>query len=229
MKKSIILTLLAFCTSFSTAIFAVEPTGDATFQDLLKEFPKGKLPYTVSADDLKHQLLQQYGLEKQTGKSKKVDRISRKFHTLLPDMVRFSRIAKMPEPIMALESKTNYALIYTVTHYGAEYKVAIYDKQGQFLYKRVLASASQSELQAVVLDENLKATFSTHTLVWERDIEKEGYEKNRIKSITLTKKDVVDLTIVPEAEKKEQKEPLVPNAPKKSPVQSKKQPTIIRA
>jgi hypothetical protein len=39
MKKSIILALLTCCTSFSTTIFAVELTGDATFQDLLKQFP----------------------------------------------------------------------------------------------------------------------------------------------------------------------------------------------
>jgi hypothetical protein len=226
MKKSIILTLLTFCTSFSTAIFAVEPTGDATFQDLLKEFPQGKLPYTLTADALKHQLLQQYELETRRTKSKVVNRISRKYYTLLPDMVRFSRIAKMPEPVMALESKTNYALIYTVTHYGVEYKVAVYDKQGAFLYNQVLAFASQETLQAVVLDENLKATFSMYDLIWEKDIKKEGYKKNNIKTLTLAKKSVVDLTIVPKSEKKEQKEPA--NIPKSEPVQSKKQPTVIR-
>lgn len=229
MKKSIILTLLTLCTGFSSRLFADEPTSDGTFQGLLKEFPQGKLPYKLTADALKHMLLQQYGLETGRAKSKTANRISRKYYALLPDMVRFSRIAKMPEPIMALESKTNYALIYTVTHYGTEYKVAIYNKQGAFLYKKVLAFANQDSLQAVVLDENLKAIFSTHAIVWEKDIKKEGYEKNNIKTITLVNESVVDLTIVPESEKKEQKEPATPNMPKNPPAQTKKQPAIIRA
>jgi hypothetical protein len=230
MKKSVILAFLTFCTTFSTPIFAVEPTGDVTFQKLLKEFPQGKLPYKLTTDVLKQELLQQYGLGTSQSKSKvsNSNRLSMKYHSLLPDMVPFSRMARMPEPVMALESETNYALIYMLSRYKPEYKVAIYDKQGQFLYKKILAFAQKDEIQAVVLDENLKATFSTHAIVWEKDVSKEGVEKNAIKSVTFTKEAVVDMTIVPESEKKAPKES-TPNVPKSPPAQSKKQPAIIRA
>jgi hypothetical protein len=230
MKNSVILAFLMCCTGFSNPIFAVEPTGDVTFQKLLKEFPQGKLPYRFTADALKHELLQQHGLEAGQPKSKvySSNRLSIKYHSLLPDMVPFSRMARMPEPVMALESKTNYALIYMLYRYKPEYKVAIYDKEGHFLYKKVLAFAANKEIQAVVLDENLKATFSTYALVWEKEIEKEGFVKNAIQTVTFTKEFVMDMTIVPASEKKEPKES-IPNAPKSPPAQSQKQPAIIRA
>ncbi len=230
MKKSIILTLLTFCTTFSTAIFAVEPTGDATFQDLLKQFPKNNLPYSISAEALKHELLVRYGIEKEAETQKKyTSRLNYKYRSLLPDMSRFSRSPQMPTPVASLETKTHYALIYTLDRFEVEYRVAIYNKKGEFLHKRTLAIAHNDVIQSALLDENLNATVSTHKIIWEKDIEKDGYENNKVKSFKVQKTEIVDITVPETTEKQGKKHPKAPIVPKASPVQQQKQPTVIRA
>jgi hypothetical protein len=231
MKKSIILTLLTFCTSFSTAIFAVEPTGDATFQDLLKQFPKTQLPYSLSAEALKHELLVRYGIEKEADskKTKTTGRLNYKYRQLLPDMSHFSRSPQMPTPVASLETKTHYALIYTLDRFEVEYRVAIYNKKGEFMHKRTLAVAHNDVIQSVLLDENLSATISKHQIVWEKDIEKHGYEKNKVKSFKVQNTEIVDITAPEKTEKQEKKHPKTPIVPKASPVQQQKQPAVIRA
>jgi hypothetical protein len=230
MKKSIILGLLTFCTSFSAAIFAVEPTGDATFQDLLKQFPKSNLPYSISADALKHELLVRYGIEKEAETKKKpTNRLGYKYSSLLPDMSRFSRSPQMPSPVASLETKTYYALIYTMDRFEVEYRVAVYNKKGEYLHKRILAAAHNDVIQSALLDENLNATVSTHKIVWEKDIEKHGYEKNKVKSFKVQNTEIVDITVPEKTEKQEKKHPKAPIMPKASPVQQQKQPAVIRA
>jgi hypothetical protein len=232
MKKSIIFALLTFCTSFSAAIFAVEPTGDVTFQDLLKQFPKNNLPYSLSAETLKHELLVRYGIEKEEKNATQKTfngRLNYKYRQLLPDMSRFSRAPLMPTPIAALETSTNYALIYTIDRYDVEYRVAIYNKAGEFLHKRVLASAHKDAIQSALIDENLNATITTHAIIWERDVEKEGYEKNKVKSFKVQKTEIVDITLPENTEKQEKKSRKTPISPKVPPVQQQKQPAVIRA
>jgi hypothetical protein len=232
MKKSIILTLLMLSTGFATTIFATKPTPEQAdkprFEDLLNEFPKGTLPYTLSADALKQEFVQERGVER----SKAQQIIPKKRiqnHLLLPDMPRFSRMPAMPEAVMALESKTHYVLIYTRGRYLGGYQAAIYDKKGRLFYNMEVAHANQDEIKSFSLDENLNATFTMYELKWKKNVETAGYAGNKIKSMTLQKTNVVDMTVLPKSEEKEPQAPKLPIPDKKAPAEIKKQPAIIRA
>lgn len=234
MKKSIILTLLMLSTGFATTIFATKPTPKQAdkpgFEDLLNEFPKGTLPYALSADALKQEFVQERGVERSKAQ-KIIPKKLIRYHSLLPNMTRFnfSRTPNMPEAVMALESKTHYVLIYTKGRHFAEYQAAIYDKKGHLFHNIEVAHANQDEIKSFSLDENLNATFTTYELKWKKDVETAGYAGNKIKSMTLQKTNVVDMTVLPKSDEKEPQTPKLPIPDKKAPAEVKKQPAIIRA
>jgi hypothetical protein len=225
MKRNIILTVLFLSAKFAGA---TAPNADADFKSLLKLFPKGTFPYAITMESLKKDLLIRNGVEtdKKSTQTQRRTRIGRQYYALLPDMAPFSRAPVMPEAIAALESPNNYALVYTFGHYDIDYRIAVYSKNGEFLFKKPIAFAETDKIQEVVLDENLKATFTTHNIAWAKDVEKHGFEKNKIKEIKIQKKELVDLAqlakeSLPNKDKKK-------NKPKSTPSVGK-EPEVIRA
>jgi hypothetical protein len=97
------------------------------------------------------------------------------------------------------------------------------------LHKQILAVAHNDVIQSALLDENLNATLATYKIIWEKDIEKDGYENNKVKSFKVQKTEIVDITVSERVEKREKKHPKAPIVPKAAPVQPQKQPAVIRA
>lgn len=198
MKKVTLLQLLLFAGAsvlFTTTSNAQNVAGaQATFQEFLKQFPAGQLPYSFGEQDLRTQLETRAGGEK-------TKRLAWEFYEFLPDLeenVRTNRMPVYPEPVVYFETKQYYAVVYNTGRKFARqfktYNIAVFDKQGKYIASRCIAGVNPTALAAATIDEHLQVTIKEYSINWEKDYMTNGLDGNNIIGLTPTTTRTLDAT-----------------------------------
>jgi hypothetical protein len=196
MKKILLLAALpVLCLVLISATFikkgdsnTIAASGGATFQELLKEFPKGTMPFTVSVSEMRDIMS-----PPKNSRPRALGTLSTKYGRILPDATgsKFSRMPEEVAPIKAFETPDNYVLVYLMGHFryfgSGQYYAAVFDKKGNLKNKALLASFGHNTITSGNLAANGTITRTEFDVQWTEDGE------GSIKSITKKKTDTVAL------------------------------------
>ena len=195
--------MIAFLGTFSQANTAHNGEPDTepatiSFQDFLQQFPSGDLPYSFSEQDLQHQLDIQIGL---ADASSKPQRLGWEYYDFLPDLEELAEEMQMPiypEPVVAFETESSYAVVYNTGRAFAQqfkaYNIAIFNKDGEHQATYTIAGVEPETLTSATLDEALQVTIKEYEVKWEMDVEEAGMEGNAVNSIDL--KETRNITLI---------------------------------
>jgi hypothetical protein len=173
---------------------------EATFALLLEQFPKGELPYNLTANVLRGRVetMAYLGYSHLRKEDRRV--LPREFRKYFPNLDYGSRFSRMPppvgEPTLAFEAKDKHVLIYFTMHgsYGTKnYYVATFSKKGKFIDERPFADVSLDRMTAATLDENLGLTRTSYSVLWDKQPDKDGYKNCKITELKQLKMTVESL------------------------------------
>lgn len=214
-KIGLFLTLLFAALSILTAFSIASPTlvkvtegGNSTFEKFLSEFPKGKLPFALTAETLQKHMLAKSSTDNTKKSPLQTKRLAYEYNPFLPHLEDgYSRLPPSAEGLMAVNVENNKHLVVYVTgraRYGFQtFYAVIYDEKGTILKDVKIAKTSEKELLAGAIDENLNITLTNYTINWYKD--EEGYE-TKIKSLKKTKEEVKQLLEHSKSSQKNSKE-----------------------
>ena len=171
--------------------------GGADFAAFLKLFPKGQLPYAITQEDLKKDLLKLSKGESNNydKKAVKIDYRQQKFLPLIAES-RFSRIPISAEPVISFETEKHIAVIYNMGrgYSNKNYAVTVFNKKGEHISSYYMASARTSYMQTASITPDLAMTTNKYDIKWQNDVAEKGLKGNTISNLILTQTDTVDLT-----------------------------------
>ncbi len=167
-------------------------TGKVTFEQLLKQFPKGTLPYSLTTNMLREELTTM----SQGDATTKVERHSLKraflrFLPLVNDNSMFSRMPMpLPEPFLAFETNGKHILVYFTQGYSSykTYYVSTFTNTGKVISEKQLSHVGLSSIVDATINENLDLTRFYYTVIWNKKPDKNGYKNAKIVELKLTKK-----------------------------------------
>ncbi len=199
-----------------------EPSGEVSFKDFLKKFPKKSLPCAVNSYQLLNKLKKAVARDEDFERPKNT--LSYEFTEFLPQANRamMSRIPQYIVPLMAFENENFHTVVYSISRgysemYHSEF-IATFDKNGKYRGTHEFSSYAPDKIVAVSLDKNLQIVSKIYDVKWKLDTEKEGYEKNEISGLTFLEEKTIDATEVVEPDQKFRKR----NLKKEVPVEKEK-------
>ena len=178
------------------------PVHDKDFKSFLKQFPKTKLPYALTKEELQRKLLA--ALKQQTSADGLYNTqepfvalkdpnefISRNTRDLL------SRGPVYQQPEVAMETADHVIVVYTAFSGFRQgfksYMVAVFDKEGHLISKNQLANISTGMLMAGAIDKDLQATVTTYSVQWQNENAQYGTEDKRITGLSTASTRTIDL------------------------------------
>lgn len=167
---------------------------EPTFSEFLGEFPSGRLPFAISVETLRQDLLA--GIETQHDEEADINpvykRLGYRYAGILPalDRTRFSRSPEYIEPVMAFSTRQGHAVVYKfVRAYNnlyCYYGVTSYDPDGVILNEQTFASRGPQTLMSGALDADFVLTNANYDLMWEKPTE-DGYTQDNTIAGTIKK------------------------------------------
>jgi hypothetical protein len=178
-----------------------------SFEELLKYFPKGNLPFHLTTKILQEQALtftNDYYCNNLVVKKNILPKEFRKYFPSLEDSYK-NRLSRMPpaagEPLISFDAEDKHILVYFIWRGGYTYQVATFDNKGNLINEKVFAVASLSQIVEVNLDKKLNLNYTFYTVNWDKKPNVDGYKDCKITSLNLIKK-----TVDPLVKKDSQKE-----------------------
>ncbi len=173
--------------------------GGEEFAAFLKLFPKGQLPYAITQEDLKKDLLKLTEGESKSYDKKapkvKIDYRQHKFLPLIAES-RFSRIPISAEPVISFETEKHIAVVYNIGrgYSNKNYAITVFNKKGEHISSYYMASARTSSMQTASITPDLTMTTNKYDIKWQNEVAEKGLKGNSISNLVLTQTDTVDLT-----------------------------------
>jgi hypothetical protein len=168
--------------------------GEATFEELLAQFSKGTLPYSLTTNVLRRHV-DTMAYAKYRQQEKKV--LPRAFHQYFPSLEserKFSRMPPpLPEPFLAFEANGKHVLIYFTNRFGKSYYVSTFDAKGKLISEKPFAEVNLEEMTIATLEENLELTRIKYDIIWNKKQDENGYKNCKITELKLIKKTVESL------------------------------------
>ncbi|MBL7818261.1 MAG: hypothetical protein JNL70_24835 [Saprospiraceae bacterium] len=166
-------------------------TTDASFEKLLEQFPKGNLPFSLTANVLRDQYLAMYKPdESKKAERKTLPREFRKFFPALDNQERFSRMPPpIGEPLMAFQTKDNHVLVYFTRRGGYNYYAATFTLKGKLVSEKMMASVYHESLVEGNIGQDLNLTQTKYKMVWEKNSEDSyDYKNMKVKELQFLEK-----------------------------------------
>ncbi|MBK8193668.1 MAG: hypothetical protein IPK76_10845 [Lewinellaceae bacterium] len=216
MKKTLFLlaaglTLAAlFLSSFSRKTGAQPAdSGEPSFKQFLKQFPKAALPYSIDKQTLQAHVedeIARQTLGDDTYKPQQSNkRLEWKYYEFLPALKNASRFSRMPLfaiPVAQFASDEFIAVLYMsgrgYSRNFGDYSVALFDKSGKHIATNDVAYVYSTKMATTTIGSDLTASTESWQINWEKDYTDAGFEDNTIKDFTLLEKSATDLRIAPE-------------------------------
>lgn len=168
--------------------------GKATFAKLLEQFPKGTLPYSLTANILRNDVDTMAHGQYRNRQKKVLPRELRVFFPSLESEGNFSRMPPPPpEPFLAFEAEGKHVLIYLTERYDKRYTAATFDENGKLIGEKPFALVKLNMVMDATLDEQLNLTSRTYKVVWDKESDMEGYKNRKITDLALTSTTVESL------------------------------------
>jgi hypothetical protein len=169
---------------------------NASFSELLKLFPKGTLPYSLTANVLREQFTNDIGMTYEQSAAIKKNVLPRDFRKFFPslDSKKFSRMPPpIGEPFLAFEADGKHVLVFVTRRGGSYYQVATFTKKGKLISERHFAHANYYDINEVLLDTNLNLFCNSYGVNWDKKPDNNGYKDCKITGLTLQRKTVESL------------------------------------
>ncbi len=174
--------------------------GNLSFAKFLSNFEKTSLPFQIDVADF-HKYKNLKALPRQTRKKKGKKGMSYNISKYMPELngKAFSRMGPpkiMPVARFYLDDK-NIAVVYKTersffSKHNFGFNMMVYDLKGNIVkseYRRDgsfnLAYNNLEETETFSIDENGAIWKNIYKNIWDKDVEKEGYENNEIKEYEL--------------------------------------------
>jgi|1048.fasta_scaffold01859_3 hypothetical protein len=190
MRKIFTLLLVSLFTLAASA-------QNASFEEFLSQFPKASLPYSLSQEALRSQLEQRAG-------NQPVERpklLEWQFYEFLPALeedARTNRMPVYPEPVVALENETHYAVIYnTGRNFARQYKtynIAVFEKNGKLVATRCIGGVNPVMLATAHINKDFIITIEEFSINWAKNYSTHGIEGNSILGLTRINTRIVKAT-----------------------------------
>ena len=227
MKKTLFilaagLTLAAlFLSSFSRKTSTLPAdSGEISFKQFLKQFPKAALPYSIDKQTLQahveEEIARQTSDEDTYKPQQTAKRLEWKYYEFLPALKNASRFSRMPLfaiPVAQFTSDEFIAVLYMsgrgYSRNFGDYSVALFDKSGKHIATNNVAYVYSTKMATTTIDTDLTASTESWQINWEKDYTEAGFEDNSIKDYTLLEKSATDLRIAPEVEDEDPVPPLI--------------------
>jgi hypothetical protein len=155
------------------------------------------LPYSFSEQDLQHQLDVRSG---NANVSEKPNRLAWEYYDFLPELEKIAEENNMPvypEPVVAFETESSYAVVYNTGRVVAKqyktYYITLFTKDGTHQDTYCIAGVEPESLTAATLDQELQVTIKKYQVSWEKDIDEAGVKGNSVKGIDLLETEQFDL------------------------------------
>lgn len=213
------------------------PGTEEEFQALLKQFPLAPLPYEISANTLKDNIMASLRLDDEYDPLAADKDVVTPAPTVLEDVVspfpksledpkgfipgsRSSKMSRVPlynTPISRVETDQYVGLIYNQTRgysqlYNA-YWMAMFDKRGNLISSNLIASTSRSIINSVRIDEQLIAHSESYKIHWKNDLNQNGTLGNEITGLGRDSATEIDLKQATEVPQKKKSKPAKKQAP----------------
>lgn len=178
------------------------PDRGKEFKAFLKQFPKTKLPYALTKEELQRKLV---AALKQTTSAVGGYNTQESFVALQDPNEFISRntrdlLSRDPvyqQPEVAMETSDHVIVVYTAFsgfRWGFKsYMVAVFDQEGHLISKNQLANISTGMLMAGAIDKDLQATLTTYSVQWQNENAQYGTEDNRITGLSAASTRTIDL------------------------------------
>ena len=212
MKKTIfsVAILLAasalLFSSFSGKTTQPVVLGDVTFEDFLKQFPAGSLPYALDEKALQSRLeLEVARLNDPENYVAPIrQRLKWEYYQFLPSLKQSSMFSRNPvtaEPVAAINTDRYHVVIYLTgrgfsRNYG-EYYVAVFNNKGRHIATNLVGSVYPTTLVSFELDKILQVNTKTWQVNWEKDYDEHGLEDNKITGLAFLEAKSFDATKPP--------------------------------
>ena len=168
--------------------------GEATFEELLAQFPKGTLPYSLTTNVLRNHVDTMAYAEHRNVEKKVLPRAFRSFFPNLESERKFSRMPPpLPEPFLAFEANGKHVLIYFTNRFGKSYYVSTFDAKGKLISEKPFAEVSLEYMTTATLDENLDLTRLNYDIIWDKPNDENGYKNCKITELKLIKRTIESL------------------------------------
>ncbi len=212
MRKTILILSAFLCIGFFAA-FSLIPASDPglpqisgdDFKEFLSQFKQETLPYAITKESLQQHIKTSLLRD---GKSNGYWKPGLKDpNGFLPNsrMDYMSRVPIHNEPVSRLENEQFVAVVYASTRGFTtgfkQYRIAVFDKSGTYIAGHNLAGTGISHLNAATVNADLKAVIQSYQINWEKDLDENGTDGNKITGLSLESAREVDLTTPSEEDK----------------------------
>lgn len=189
----VVLTMWSMLTAFRLPQMLLSNHEEATFQEFLKAFPEGKLPFALSVETLREHLEAHRSKDKKSPLQKK--RLNSTFTDfLISEQEReFTRSPLTVDALMTTKYENKHLIIYAVgrgLRGHLDFFAGLYDAKGLLLKRELFASSNTSEFIEGSINKNLQIKTTTYDIFWSQEKDR---RQRKIKAIIKEKTEVKSL------------------------------------